>query len=284
MSSAMVFRVYTPAAPLNRFVKNFWLYRGYRSPHRRERILQDATFKTVFNLDQDEFRIYDAWRPDTFSRYSGALVSRPSAVPFVTDSTEEAHILGVNFTLTGALPLLGFAANAEGPCHVELKEIWGRRVLELHERLTEASGPDEQFRLLENALLPRLRHGPRHHPAVAAAMNALSATPAAHTRRVAADVALSQRRLITLFKREIGITPKLFSRVRRFQHVLTALRDRHVPEWSSLALNYGYCDQSHMIRDFTAFAGFSPSEYLRAMRRCAEQGVRVKHNHVCLFD
>ena len=59
----MLFRSYTPAPPLDRFIEHFWSSQGYSSPHLEERILQDGTFKTVFNLQHDEFRIQDPWQP-----------------------------------------------------------------------------------------------------------------------------------------------------------------------------------------------------------------------------
>lgn len=104
------------------------------------------------------------------------------------------------------------------------------------------------------------------------------------TREVARQVGLSQRRFITIFKREIGITPKLFSRVRRFQRALVLIRRSDVPNWPALALECGYCDQSHMIRDLLAFSGFSPTEYFSRQRAFAEQGLRTKHNHMPLVE
>jgi hypothetical protein len=55
-------------------------------------------------------------------------VSRSSGVPFVTDSAEEAHVLGVNFRIGGALPFLGLIGNEPGGCHVDLADIWGHWV------------------------------------------------------------------------------------------------------------------------------------------------------------
>lgn len=46
----MLFRTYVPAPPLDRFIEDFWCYQGYASPHLKERILPDGTFKLVFNL------------------------------------------------------------------------------------------------------------------------------------------------------------------------------------------------------------------------------------------
>jgi Domain of unknown function (DUF6597) len=155
----LLFRSYTPASPLDRFIDNFWYYQGYSSPHVKERILQDGTFKTVFNLQHDEFRIYDPWQPIHCRRYSGAIVSRPSAVPFVTDSAEEACVLGVNFKIGGALPFLGYIASEPGASHVDLADIWGRPAIELQDRLFRPSGPQARFRLLESSLLRQLCRG-----------------------------------------------------------------------------------------------------------------------------
>jgi transcriptional regulator GlxA family with amidase domain len=138
---------------------------------------------------------------------------------------------------------------------------------------------------LEGWLLRQLSRGKRHDPAVQVGVHALgSAGPASRTREVARQVGLSQRRFITVFKQEIGITPKLFSRVRRFQRALVLIRRSAVPSWPALALECGYCDQSHMIRDFLAFSGFSPTEYFIRQRAFAEQGVRTKHNHMPLVE
>jgi AraC-like DNA-binding protein len=279
------FRSYAPAPPLDRFIENFWLYRGYTSPHLKERILPDGTFKAVFNLQHNEFRIYDPWQPTRFERYSGAIVSRPSGVPFVTDSAEEAHVLGVNFRIGGALPFLGYGASEAGGSHVDLSDIWGRDGIELHDRLFHERNADVRFRLVEAALLRQLSHGERHDPAVDVSVQALGAAGAAsRTREVARQVGLSQRRLITIFKQEVGITPKLFSRVRRFQRALELSRRSAVPHWPDVALACGYCDQSHMIRDFLAFSGLSPFEYISRQRALAEQGVRIKHNHIPLVE
>ena len=280
----MFFSLYRPAPPLDSLVENFWWYHGYTSPHLKERILPDGTCKVVFNLQHDEFRIYDAWEPTRVRRFSGAIVSRPSGAPFVTDSAEEACVLGVNFKIGGALPFLGYRAAECGGGHVDLRDIWGETV-ELHERLAAASRAADRFALLERALLRRLARGTRHHHAVEESLRSIeSGEPTFRTREMARRVGLSQRRLITLFKQDVGITPKLFSRIRRFQRTLRLIRHSAAPDWSTIALDAGYCDQSHMIRDFAAFSGFSPADYVRRQRLLADQGVRTKHNHIPLVD
>lgn len=69
----MLFSSNTPSPHLRRYIQDFWLYEGYTAPHRRERILPSGTFELVFNLKEDELRIYDRLPLDGCQRYSGAI-------------------------------------------------------------------------------------------------------------------------------------------------------------------------------------------------------------------
>src|SRR5215475_9845867 len=94
------------------------------------------------------------------------------------------------------------------------------------------------------------------------------------SRHVAART-LSQRRFIQVFTEEIGLTPKLFSRVKRFQRTIAIVRQATTPDWARLAADCGYFDQSHLIRDFLMFSGFSPSDYLRRQNYLRQHGVHI---------
>jgi len=80
----------------------------------------------------------------------------------------------------------------------------------------------------------------------------------------------------------VGLKPKLFNRVQRFQQVLTLAHRIAAHNWAQLALDYGYFDQSHLIRDFLAFSGLSPTDYLRRRKDLRKQGLHVKFNHLPL--
>jgi AraC-like DNA-binding protein len=73
---------------------------------------------------------------------------------------------------------------------------------------------------------------------------------------------LSARRFIDVFRKEVGLTPKLFCRVRRFQRVLRHITAGQKVDWAEIALTCGYFDQAHFIHDFRAFSGINPSSYL----------------------
>jgi AraC-like DNA-binding protein len=281
----LLFRSYVPSPPLDSFIENFWLYQVYASPHLKERILPDGTSKLVFNLQHNELRIYDPWQPDRFARFSGALLSRPSGAPFATDSAEEASVLGVNFKLGGAFPILGPSSSEPGTGHANLDDLWGAATHELHDQLCSAADSVQRFRILERSLGGRLRRHLPHHPAVISALRALGRPrPGSRTREVARHVGLSERHFIRLFTAQIGVRPKLFSRVRRFQCALTFIRRHARADWSQVSAECGYFDQSHMIRDFIAFSGLSPAAYVAQHQGLVQQGVRIKPNHLPLVE
>lgn len=70
---------------------------------------------------------------------------------------------------------------------------------------------------------------------------------------------LSTRRMARLFTLQVGLTPKLYARIKRFERVMQ-LMQAPVMEWSDLAQACGYFDQSHLIRDCKAISGFTPSQ------------------------
>ena len=79
-----------------------------------------------------------------------------------------------------------------------------------------------------------------------------------------------------MFAEEVGLTPKLFGRIVRFQQVLRVIDSGKRVTWARLAATSGYYDQAHFINDFRAFSGINPTAYL---------GLRTEHiNHVPLVD
>ena len=99
-------------------------------------------------------------------------------------------------------------------------------------------------------------------------------------RKLTREAGVSDHRFIDVFRSEVGLSPKLFHRVQRFQRVLIQVRRLPEPEWEQLALEAGYFDQSHLIRDFRAFSGFSPADYLRRVKELRKKGLHVKFNHL----
>ncbi len=268
--------VHSPASPLVECVEGIWAFSGVAS-HARECILPTGTLELVINLREDEFRIYDCMDGERFRRFSGAMVSGAYRQPFVIDTLEQAAVMGVHFRPGGASPFLGVPPGALADTHVDLRALWGARARELRERICAAGTMAERFRILEQALLSDLRRPLAPRQVVRAALDQLGRTGSG-VGDVARSVGLSQRRLIEVFSAEVGMPPKLFARVRRFQRALALAARAPGRGWGSVAIAAGYYDQSHLVREFEALGGFSPSQLVR------RAGPDVKEHHLVVGD
>jgi AraC-like DNA-binding protein len=273
---AVHFSSRAPVPPLDTCVERLWLLIDAPA-HSKERIAPSGTIDLVINLHENELRIYDPAQPDRGKRFSGSVVSGTHSGPFVIDPRERVSVMGVHFRPGGAFPFLGTPANELADAHVDLEALWGSSAIELRERLCAAKTPAERFDLLEEALVAHLLRPLERHYAVRFALHTFGrADSGLAIRDVARDAGLSHRRFIQLFAREVGMSPKLFYRVRRFRQALETLRRTAVPNWAQVAVDCGYYDQAHMIHDFQSFSNLSPTEYVRQRSEC------VMQNHATL--
>jgi AraC-like DNA-binding protein len=271
----MEFHRRIPGAPLDRFVSLLWHCRGPAQPHAFDRILPDGDIGLIVNLAEDQTRVYDSFNLSRVKTLSGCVLVGAHSESFVIDTAEEQWVMGAEFHPAGAVPFLGMPAGEVEGMHVPLDDLWRRCGRQLRERVLEAPTADARLRILEQVLAERVARVPEGHPAVLYALDEFGRGPRVRTiAEVTGRVGMSARRFIERFRNEVGMTPKRFCRVRRFQQALRLIGAGKRVEWTDVALDCGYFDQPHFIHDFRAFAGMSPTEY--AARRGPYQ------NHVAI--
>jgi len=100
------------------------------------------------------------------------------------------------------------------------------------------------------------------HRAVRAALNIFGRdTGEVRTRALAAQLGLSQRHFIKVFSNQVGVTPKLFGPVQRFQRAAHLTRSSSTPDWADVGEACGYYDQSHLIAEFKRLTGMTPTAF-----------------------
>ena len=180
-----------------------------------------------------------------------------------TESTQPTRGLQVNFTPIGAHLLFRVPMDLLANRVVELDDLFGVEARRLAERLHEASTWSECFDILDDAILRRVSSARAADPRVVRAAHVLRATSGSTgIARLARDLECSQRHLIATFREQIGVTPKTYARIVRFDHAVKRLRQPDGMRWAEIADASGYYDQAHLIRDFHEFAGQTPGQFL----------------------
>ncbi len=256
----MIAQTYLPAAPLSDFIQVMWYQDGYQKPS-IERVLPDGSATLILNLCEDRLPIFQTDDPTRFYYSSGSLFYGAHSEIFVINTALPMTIVGVQFKPGGAFPFFTQPGDTLRNQIVPLDVLWGRLLTdELRDRLLTTSSIRQLFQIMEQFLLHQLRMDDPFHPAVRFALSQFQ--NGRHTvASVTNQIGLSQRHFIQHFRQEVGLTPKLFCRLQRFQHVTRLIQKKQVVHWADVALTCGYFDQAHFIHDFQTFSGLNPTAY-----------------------
>jgi AraC-like DNA-binding protein len=251
-----------PSGPLSACVDRLW--------YRRERVLHPTRFSAVptgsvdltFNLAVGPTRVFRSVDDSKGESFDWTVVHGAQTKYFVIDGRTDVDVIGVHFSPGGGAVLLGLPANELTDRHVSLEDLWGACARDVREQLVEAPTPQGKLELLEKVLLQRLREATFVHPAISFALRGIRSAPdEVRIGKLQQASGYSARRFTTLFVRDVGLTPKMYSRLQRMRNVLEHVaRVGHV-DWAAVASEHGYYDQSHLTRDFREFTACTPATY-----------------------
>jgi AraC-like DNA-binding protein len=222
----------------------------------------------VVNLAADEVRWSDpgpGGRPETGGReirVGGAALCGVRDRPVLIDTVDQRWVMGIAFRPGGTWPFFGPPTVATAGNLVDLadREMWGRDGSVLRDRLLSLPTPEAKMRVLEEMLVARASRPLEWEREIRYAVHGLHA--GMPVGEVADQIGAAPGRFGRRFADRVGLLPKRFARVRRFQRVLSvASCSVDSLDWARLAADHGYVDQSHLIRDFREFAGITPTGY-----------------------
>ena len=252
------FSHYSPRWPLTSYIVGFWAYGHYAQNHKQERLLPTGTMNLVFTVDGTE--------------PGSTTVSGSHSKYILLDTTKPFSAIAASFRPGGGFPFFGVPANALGNLNVPLESLLRQEARDLRDRLMSALTALEAFRELETFLLNRLKEHTGRAAGVRYALKTFHfASRPPRISEVAEDIGWTAKKFITTFSKEVGLTPKAYSRVVRFRRAIDLVDGGRDIDWTQVALSCGYFDQAHFIHDFRGFCGVTPTEFLRK---------RVSTNHV----
>jgi AraC-like DNA-binding protein len=199
---------------------------------------------------------------DEWQRHGTGFVAGLDDTYALVESSGSQSGLEVCLTPVGAGLITGIPMRHLRGRVVALDDVLGPIGGLLRDALLEAPGWEERFTIVERFLLARLADAEPPPPCLAWALSRLHSTRGAiEIGSLTAELGCSRRYLIGLFNDHVGVPPKLFARILRFEHALE-LADGHGFGWAEIAQRCGYYDQAHMIGDFQQFSGHSPAAYM----------------------
>ncbi len=250
-----------PVPPLRPYAQSYTGYRDVGLAPAVHRGLPSPHLTLIFTLDDPLVlaqHVDPAQPPGAYWSLLGGLHTTPALI------THDGRQSGVQVALNplGARELLGLPAGEIAGADLDAELVLGPVVTEVRERLLAATGWAERFAVLDRVLLAGLTDRPRVAPEVRHAWGTLlrrgGGVPIG---ALAEEVGWSSRHLAGRFTAELGLSPKAAARVIRFDRARRGLAARPGTV-AAVAAAHGYYDQSHLVRDFHAMAGCSPTAWL----------------------
>ena len=199
----------------------------------------------------------------------GGAKAPGSALTGLWDTLRTHHHSRDNMVALAAFTAAGAAAFVRQPLDefrnatVAMEGVLGRpsELNRIHEQLAEAGHHAARVQIVERFLLAHIGRA-RPDPLVSAAVSWIEkAEPMVRIEDLVRYIGLSQSALERRFRRFVGTSPRKFVSIVRLQHVLR-LRATGA-DFTSIAYDAGYCDQSHFINDFKRFTGSAPESFFK---------------------
>jgi AraC-like DNA-binding protein len=210
-------------------------------------------------------RVYHAGQERAFTKHAGGFVAGTGDAFTLTEHAGLQSGIQLNLQPLAARQLFGLPLSELRSRTVSLRDVLPRAWHGLDEQLSELPAWTARFELLERCLRSQLMAADEPHAAVAWTLQRMAAAGGAlDLGSLARELGYSHKHLIALFHDQVGVPPKLWLRLLRFERLCHALRRGAARGGAELALSCGYYDQAHLARDVRQFTGGTPSQ-LRAL-------------------
>ncbi len=250
------FRIIQPAPVLAPYVKHYWLLKTVGDSAALARTVPTGMMSLIFHRGnrllsvlENELhpRAFLCGQEKTFAdlKYDG-----------------QVNMISVVFHPAGIRAFFCLPIHRISGLRLTAGDMEDKELLELENSLISTENDQLCILLIEQFLLKRLTCLAQHNLKRIETTIRLINSGLMDIARLADAACLSTKQFNRIFSEHIGANPKEFSRTIRFQRALHILGNNPQIPLTALAYECGYFDQSHMIKEFKAFSGYTPGEYL----------------------
>lgn len=255
----MIYQESPPAPDLGQIVKCYWsIESDSMQSSEPELVLPDGCPEIIFNLSDRFIRVHS----DSEERQPASLFAGQMSKNIMLRPSGKVRLFGVRLQPAGASSVVRFSVSEITDRIVAFDDACGRDGRELEEKLNEATTFVGRISIFESWVRSNLSRRPSVDDLASKASELIFAAGGSIAVSALANrIGVSDRRLERHFKHSVGISPKMFSRIVRFQSVVRSVQNASSADVLEVALDLGYYDQSHLIRDFREFSGITPQAF-----------------------
>lgn len=232
--------------------------------HSVDRFLPNGDTEILIDFNDTPQYIYDNDSLKEIQACHNIWASGVRTEPITIPSGSMARMMVIMCKKGMAYPFFPFPMDEIVNCVLDADLIWGRSFAYLREKLLAAPDIDHIFKLTEDFLVRNFLGSSVMNPCVEYAVSEIIRQPdQVSLSRLSAKIGYSQKHFISMFKRQVGVTPKAYLKILRFQKAINDIERLVQVDWTDISHDCGFYDQAHFINDFKTFSGFTPEQYLK---------------------
>ncbi|MFD0618397.1 DUF6597 domain-containing transcriptional factor [Paenibacillus sp. GCM10027629] len=240
---------YSPSADLIHFIEHYWIVcwdlRG-QEPYLQE-TLPHPSVHLVFERDN--------------SRIVGVVKGRFSVL-----LQEQGAVFGVKFRPGAYYPFLKNSVSTITDRTVPFQDAFGMSSQALEQRIFSLESAEQMIPLVESFIRERLPEPDTNVEFINTIVQSIiSDRSIVKVDDIVRRFPIHKRQFQSLFRQYVGISPKWIIQRYRLHETVERMADGDIPDWSRLALDLGYYDQAHFIKDFKSIVGKSPETYTKLL-------------------
>ncbi|HAS44417.1 MAG TPA: AraC family transcriptional regulator [Microscillaceae bacterium] len=258
----MIFENAPLSPPLNQYVEAIFHYKHFKPDHSIERVVPTGHIYVIFELDGFERHTYDNDTLQPNAHYTKVWISGQHRHYISISAHQDSEMFVIQFKPYGAFPFFHFPMQQLTEQVVDSTQILGNELVDLQAALLQPASSAEKFSLAQQWLTQRYNEQKLPPQDLISLLTQLQQAPVANHYDIIENYPSTQKHLINQFKKYVGLTPKYYHRILRFNEILGKIKKEERLPWAQVAYDCGYSDQSHFIKEFRHFSGFNPQEFL----------------------
>ena len=259
----MIFETHLLNGSLAPSIQSIFYYKDFQPQHKIERVVPTGHSFLIFELDGMMRNTFDNNTLQPNADFKEVWYSGMHKNYLSISAHPDSEMLVVQFKPQGAYPFFHQPINQYNDKVIPAEQIFGASILNTRKAILNESKTEKKFEVIEKWLTNRFQESLIPNEALTNIVMAMQEQPQVPLHQVTADFPNSHKHLIDEFKKYCGLTPKIYHRILRFNEILQLIHKKEKISWSNIAYQCGYTDQSHFIKEFKAFSGFNPQEFIK---------------------
>jgi AraC-like DNA-binding protein len=258
----MIFESHRVTKPLSDYIESIFYYKDIIPDHSIERVIPTGHVFILFELDGFTRHTYDNETLKPNNSYQKVWISGMHQNYISISAHQKSEMLVIQFKPYGAYPFFHFPTCSLNERVVHTQDLFKNELLDLQLSILNEKQLENKFLHVEQWLYQRFQQIKTPPSELITLIESLQKNSKDNMKNLIEEYSKSQKHLIDQIKKYAGLTPKYLQRIFRFNELLQNIHKNDKIEWAHVALDCGYSDQSHFIKEFKHFCGINPKQFI----------------------